>query len=97
MISPSLPLTVKWTGGDANSLVRVALISGTASVYSYAHATDGSLTLSPQGLAPSTTAQVSVTVVPAAPKTIQLPGITGPVQVTWQYFSTFSGLIIGAS
>jgi hypothetical protein len=51
-ISSSQPLTVKWTGGDSSSLVRFSLCStdsvqGTLCDYSYAHTSDGSLTVSP--------------------------------------------------
>jgi len=52
IISSSQPLTVRWTGGDSNSLVLVTLGSssvagGATSTYAYAHATDGSLTINP--------------------------------------------------
>ena len=49
------------------------------------------------GLPLSTNAQVAVSVIPApgnAP-TFTLPGITGPVQVTWQYSYNFLGLTLG--
>ena len=48
-ISLSQPLTVKWTGGDANSLVKVTL-TGSQSIYAYAKATDGALTIQPKCL-----------------------------------------------
>jgi hypothetical protein len=103
-ISLSQPLTVKWTGGDANSLVRVTL-TGSQSIYAYAHATDGSLTIQPKCvpvtgatgscsflLTPGGGAQVSVDIVPANPQTINAPGVSGPVQATWSYSWTFPGL-----
>jgi uncharacterized protein (TIGR03437 family) len=103
--SLSQPLTVKWTGGDANSLVRVTL-TGSQSIYTYAHATDGTLTIQPKCisnpflggaggcgflLTPGA-GQISVDVVPATLQTITTPGVTGPVQVTWSYSWTFTGL-----
>lgn len=114
-ISSSQPLTISWTGGDSTSLVRVALISGQgpseAESYSYAHATDGSLTFDPQcsgasvgsggndaacsfGLPLSSTAQIAVSVRPEQVQTISMPGVTGPVQLTWQYSYNFSGLTL---
>ncbi len=45
-ISSSQPLTIQWTGGDASSLVRLQLCTTTCD-YTYAHATDGSITISP--------------------------------------------------
>jgi len=94
-ISLSQPLTVTWTGGDIGSLVRVAISSSNGLVYSYAHATDGSLTFTPQGLVPSTGAQIAVTVVPSAPKELQVPGITQPIRITWQYGYNFGPLTLG--
>jgi uncharacterized protein (TIGR03437 family) len=118
VISSSQPLTVKWTGGDPGTLVRVSLISGEGlsalSDYSYADATKGSLTMPPHctgdpagvggnGVActfelPLTSnAQISVQVRPDPNHmaTIGLPGVTGPVQLTWQYSYNFSGLVLG--
>jgi hypothetical protein len=84
-ISLSQPLTVKWSGGDANSLVRVTL-TGSQSIYAYAHATDGTLTIQPKCIFdPPCAGQVSVDVVPATAQTITAPGVTGPVQATWRY------------
>lgn len=46
-------MVVKWTGGDANSLVRVGINSfpsvgaGAAGIYSYAPASSGSMTVNP--------------------------------------------------
>jgi uncharacterized protein (TIGR03437 family) len=105
-ISLSQPLTVKWTGGDANSLVKVTL-TGSQSIYAYAHATDGELTIQPKCLLllgtstcsfpldPMQGAQVRVDVVPANPQTISAPGVSGPVQVSWMYSYTFAGLTLG--
>ena len=103
-ISLSQPLTVKWTGGDANSLVKVTL-TGSQSIYAYAHAADGSLTIQPKCLlatgacsfllTPGPGAQVRVDVVPANPQTVSAPGVSGPVQVSWSYSYTFAGLTLG--
>lgn len=109
-ISSSQPLTIKWTGGDANSLVRFSLCT-TACDYTYAHATDGSITIPPScsgnpipagagvvcsfGLAESSNAQISVEVLPATAETISVPGITGAVQLNWNYTWTFLGLTLG--
>jgi len=74
--------------------------------YTYAPATAGSLTMPPfctgtggkqfctLGLPLSTNAQVVVNVIPAPDRgtSVQLPGVTGPVQLTYQYGYTFSGL-----
>jgi uncharacterized protein (TIGR03437 family) len=110
VISSSQPLTVKWTGGDLGSLVRVALYSGTTHDYSYADATSGSLTISPGcigyfgsslacsfGLPLASGAQITVQVVPnpASVTKIAVPGITGSVQLTWQYSYNFPGLVLG--
>ncbi|HEU5022622.1 MAG TPA: hypothetical protein VFT60_12050, partial [Bryobacteraceae bacterium] len=51
-ISSSQPLTIRWTGGNPDSLVRFSISasspSGTSeSRYTYAHAGDGSLTIPP--------------------------------------------------
>jgi len=108
-ISLSQPLTVKWTGGDANSLVRLTL-TGSQSIYAYAHATDGSLSIQPKCIFDPATggtdacafqltrgpaAQLRVDVVPAHPDTISLPGVSGPVQLTWSYSYTFADLTLG--
>jgi hypothetical protein len=79
-------------------------LTGSQSIYAYAHATDGSLTIQPKCV-PVTGAmgscsflltpgagQVSVDVVPANPQTINAPGVSGPVQATWSYSWTFTGL-----
>jgi uncharacterized protein (TIGR03437 family) len=89
-VSQSQALTVKWTGGDSTSLVRVALVSGGMAAYSYAYATAGSLTFSPTGLPVSANAQITVEVLPVSPKSLLLPGITGPVSVTWEYNYSFA-------
>jgi uncharacterized protein (TIGR03437 family) len=102
VLSTSQPLTVKWTGGDPGTFVRVALISQGSSDYSYAEATAGSLTMQPQctgsvctfGLPLSTGVQISVSVLPAQPTSVNVPGVTGPVQLTWQYVYGFSGLTL---
>jgi hypothetical protein len=91
-VSLSLPLNITWTGGDATSLVRVALTSNGRSVYSYAHATDGSLTISPEGFSPLIDPQVTVSLLPAQPKQLQLPGITWPLRISWQYQYSFGSL-----
>jgi uncharacterized protein (TIGR03437 family) len=111
VISESKPLTVTWTGGDAGTLVKVALISERQESYSYADAASGSLTISPAcaghpgifpgactfGINTSTNAQVSVQVLPAPDQTtsVQVPGVTGPVQLTWQYSYSWQGLTLG--
>jgi hypothetical protein len=50
------------------------------------------------GLPLSSNAQLTVQVLPAPDRvtTIAVPGITGPVSLTWQYSYTFSGLSIGS-
>jgi uncharacterized protein (TIGR03437 family) len=59
-ISNSQPLAIKWTGGDANSLVRVSINSfpavgpGAAGIYSYAPASSGSMTINPHCNGPGT-------------------------------------------
>jgi hypothetical protein len=111
-ISFSQPFTVKWTGGDPGTLVKVTLISGDRSDYTYADAGSGSLTISPIcmgnpvsaggngyfctfALLPSQDAQLTVEVLPAQVTTINVPGITGPVQLSWEYSYNFSGLVLG--
>jgi hypothetical protein len=102
-ISVSQPLSVKWTGGDANSLVKVTL-TGSQSIYAYAHATDGELTIQPKcrlgtgcsfPLDPMPGAQLRVDVLPTDPPTTSAPGVSGPVQVSWMYSYTFAGLTLG--
>jgi hypothetical protein len=118
VISSSQPLTVRWTGGDPGTLVKVTLISGqglnATSDYSYADAASGSLTMPPYcsgnpvsaggngvfctlGLPLSQNAQIEVQVMPAPDQVsiVSVPGVTGPVQLTWQYSYDFSGLILG--
>lgn len=79
--------------------------------YTYANATSGSLTIPPTcsgnpppmgsgvvcsfGLPLSANAQITVQVLPASPATVTAPGLTGPVQLTWQYSWNFSGLSLG--
>jgi hypothetical protein len=43
----------------------------------------------------SQNAQITVEVLSAQVTTIQAPGVTGPVQLSWQYSYTFSGLSLG--
>jgi uncharacterized protein (TIGR03437 family) len=102
-ISMSQPLTVKWTGGDANSVVRLTL-TGSQSIYAYAHATDGELTIQPKcrvltgcsfPLDPMQGAQLRVDVLPTNPQRTSAPGVSGPVQVSWIYSYTFAGLTLG--
>lgn len=105
-ISSSQPLTIKWTGGDPGSLVRVSLYSGRQYLYTYANAADGSLTIAPSctgipavctfGLAPSTSAQLEIDVSPSPTNvaTASAAGITGQVQISWTYSYTFTGLMI---
>ena len=102
VILSSQPLTVKWAGGDPGTLVRVALFSGGVSIYSYASATAGSLTMQPRcagtvcsfGLPPTINAGITISVVPAQPTAVSLPGITGGVQLSWSYLYEFSGLTL---
>lgn len=109
-ISESQPFTVTWTGGDANSLVEVSLISGGVAAYTYTPATAGTVTMTPlcsggqDGLSPkvcsfgipaSTGAQVTVQVLPATPTTVRATGVTGPVTLSWGYSYTFTGLTLG--
>ncbi|HXJ37678.1 MAG TPA: hypothetical protein VNH18_00295, partial [Bryobacteraceae bacterium] len=118
VISSSQPLTVKWTGGDPGTLVKVTLTSGQGSSarsdYTYADAASGSLTMPPVcsgspvsaggnglvcsfGLPLSPQAQITVQVLPAPDivATVSVPGVTAPVQLTWQYSYNFSGLALG--
>lgn len=117
VVSSSQPLTIKWTGGDPGTLVRVSLSADdgafTSSDNSYASAASGSLTMLPAcspnpasaekdvvctfGLPLSSNARISVGVLPAPNQipSVRVPGVTGPVQLTWQYTYNFSGLILG--
>jgi uncharacterized protein (TIGR03437 family) len=77
--------------------------------YTYAPASAGSLTISPVctntpgtnfctwGLPLSSNAQIVVDVIPAPDHTtsVSVPGVTGPVQLTYQYSYTFTGLTLG--
>jgi uncharacterized protein (TIGR03437 family) len=49
------------------------------------------------GLPLSSNAQITVQVMPnpASVATVALPGITGPVQLAWQYTYSFSGVVLG--
>ena len=76
--------------------------------YTYAPASAGSITITPfctggprpsictMGLSPSDNAQIVVDVIPAPDRvtTVQLPGVTGPVQLTYQYGYVFTGLTL---
>jgi hypothetical protein len=118
VVSSSQPLTIKWTGGDPGSLVEVILTSGqgltSASDYSYAEASSGSLTMNPLctgnpvsaggngifcsfGIPLSSNAEITVEVLPnpASTPAVTLPGVTGPVQLTWQYSYIFVELTLG--
>jgi hypothetical protein len=80
-------------------------LTGSQSIYAYAKATDGTLTIEPKCLlgtatcsfllTPGPDAQVRVDVLPANPQTISVPGVSGPVQVSWMYSYTFAGLTLG--
>jgi len=115
VVSSSQPLTIRWTGGDPDSLVRVALTSssavgGSTSSYTYAHTADGSLTINPYctsgnplnpkvcsfGIPASANASIAVTVMPDAAKTptVAVPGVTGPVSLTWSYAYSFPNLVL---
>jgi uncharacterized protein (TIGR03437 family) len=87
-ISSSQPLTIKWTGGDPGTLVRLSFFSGEGPtaryVYSYANAVDGVLTMSPlcpanvpvscsAALSPSPNTQISVQVLPDPTRAANLP------------------------
>jgi uncharacterized protein (TIGR03437 family) len=107
-ISSSKPLTVTWTGGDANSLVKLTLISGGRESYIYAPATAGTIMMNPyctggDPLTPTTcsflipessNAEVAIDVVPATMTTVRAAGVTGPVAINWQYGYTFTGLTL---
>lgn len=110
IISESQPLTVTWTGGDANSLVKLTLISGGRESYTYTPATAGTVTISPLcsggtgglsqvvctfGVPLSSSAAVAVDVVPATATTVAAAGVTGPVTLNWGYSYTFTGLTLG--
>jgi uncharacterized protein (TIGR03437 family) len=47
------------------------------------------------GLPLSQFAQITVEVLPAHVTTLNVPGVTGPVQLNWQYSYDFSGLALG--
>jgi uncharacterized protein (TIGR03437 family) len=111
-ISLSRPFTIGWTGGDPGTLVKLTLTSGSSSVYSYADAGSGSLTINPVcttvsapagssivcnfGIPISQAVTINVEVLPALDQveTVSLPGVTGPVKLTWQYSYSFSGLVL---
>jgi hypothetical protein len=63
--------------------------------YSYADAGSGSLTISP-GLPPSSSAQITVQVLPAPDlvTAVSVPGVTGPVQLNRHYSWIFSGITL---
>jgi uncharacterized protein (TIGR03437 family) len=115
VISSSQPLTLRWTGGDPDSLVRLTLTSmsadGTSTgSYTYGHASDGSLTMIPActfgnplnpkfcsfGIPASSNASITVQVMPDPSKipTVSVPGITGPVSLTWNYAYGFRSLVL---
>jgi uncharacterized protein (TIGR03437 family) len=112
VISSSQPLTIKWTGGDPGTLVKVSLSSGSTGTYDYSYtdALSGSLTIYPIcftggdnntrcsfELPLSSDARLSIEVVPHPSTTTitGVPGITGSVQVTWDYLYSFAGLTLG--
>jgi hypothetical protein len=43
----------------------------------------------------SQNAQVTLEVLPAQVTTISAPGVTGPVQLSWEYSYNFAGLVLG--
>ncbi|HYA18820.1 MAG TPA: IPT/TIG domain-containing protein [Bryobacteraceae bacterium] len=110
-ISASRPLTLTWTGGDANSLVKLTLISGGTESYTYTPATAGTITMTPFctggvpaglfpptcsfGIPPSSNAEILLEVVPVPVTTVQASGVTGPVQLNWEYSYVFPGLTLG--
>lgn len=115
VISFSQPLTIRWTGGDPDSLVRLALTSSSAdgsstSSYTYGHAVDGSLTMTPVctfghalfpsvcsfGIPASSNGSIAVEVMPDPAKspTVTVPGVTGPVSLSWHYYYNFSSLVL---
>ncbi|HVV45999.1 MAG TPA: hypothetical protein VHC72_12375 [Bryobacteraceae bacterium] len=115
-ISSSEPLTIRWTGGDPDSVVRMSITSsssvgGSASSYTYAHTADGSLTIPPVcsggtpsqpgkvctfGPSGSSSASISIQVMPDPTKkpSIAVPGITGPVFLSWSYAYSFPFLVL---
>jgi uncharacterized protein (TIGR03437 family) len=115
VISSSQPLTIRWTGGDPDSVVRLTLtssspVTGSTSSYTYAHTKDGFLTMPPFctsgnplnpkvcsfGIPPSSNAAIAVRVMPDPAKTptVTVPGVTGPVSVTWSYNYNFPFLVL---
>jgi uncharacterized protein (TIGR03437 family) len=113
-ISSSQPLTVRWTGGEPGTLVKLTLISSQGASarasYSYAPTAAGSLTIAPVcsgnpapagngvacsfGLPPSSNSQIMIQVLPAQTTNLTVPGITGPVQLSWQYSYNVPGLTL---
>ena len=115
VISFNQPLTIRWTGGDPDALVRLTLTSsspvgGSRSSYTYGHATDGSLTLTPVctfghalfpsicgfGIPESTNGSITVEVMPDPAKqpAVTVPGVTAPVSLGWSYAYGFQGLVL---
>jgi uncharacterized protein (TIGR03437 family) len=116
VISSSEPLTIRWSGGDPDSVVRMALTSstpagGSTSSYTYAHTADGFLTIPPIcsggspsnprkvcsfGIPPSSNASIAIQVMPdpANIPSVSVPGITGPVYLTWRYAYGFQNLVL---
>jgi hypothetical protein len=115
VIPLSQPLTIRWTGGDPDSLVRLTLTSsspvgGSTSSYTYGHAADGSLTMTPVctfghalfpsvcgfGIPASSNASITVEVMsdPSKTPTVAAPGVTGPVSFSWRYAYGFQGLVL---
>jgi uncharacterized protein (TIGR03437 family) len=114
VISSSQPFTIRWSGGDPDSVIRLTLMSsskdGDTSSYTYAHVADGSLTISPTctggdslsprvcsfGIPPSSNASINIQVMPDPAKqpTVTVPGVTGPVSLTWSYYYNFSSLVL---
>ena len=107
-ISMSKPLTVTWTGGSADLLVRVRLGFAYGRVDSsyYERSTTGdkgSLTLTPiksgsltyfPGVASGPGLSKTVLISPVAPRqSITVPGFDEPIPQTWTYVFTFSGLV----
>ncbi|HVW07219.1 MAG TPA: hypothetical protein VHC90_01480 [Bryobacteraceae bacterium] len=116
VISSSQPLTIQWTGGDPDALVRFSISStpssGTStSSYTYARVSDGSLTIPPVctsgnplnpkvcsfGIPPSSNVSITIQEMPDPAKrpAIQVPGITGPVSLSWSYAYAFPFLTLG--
>jgi uncharacterized protein (TIGR03437 family) len=85
--------------------------SNASASYSYAPIAAGSLTIAPVcsgnpppagngvvcsfGVPPSPNSQIEIQVLPAQTTSVTLPGITGPVQLSWQYSYNFAGLTLG--